>query len=109
MKDEQSFRKSADDALTSLYRLLGSASEDFGFEVDLSDGAITVEFDRPPGKFIISSNPSAHQVWISALSKSYKLDYDLVEDTFVLGSTDQTLTSLVEELLTKQMGEDVTL
>jgi iron donor protein CyaY len=109
MKDEQKFRKCADDALASLSRLLISASEDYDFEVDLSDGALVVEFEQPPGKFIISSNQSAHQIWISALSKSYKLDFDTVENTFVLVATDQTLTVLVEQLLSKQIGEDVTL
>jgi len=109
MKDEQLFQKSADDALTSLCRLLVAASDDYGFDVDLGDGALTVEFDHPPGKFVISANSATQQIWVSAHSKSYKLDFDLVESTFVLASTDQTLQSLVEELLSRQMGEDVAL
>ena len=109
MKDVIDFPKHADDALSSLYQVLVQASEDYDFEVDLSDGALTVEFERPPAKFVVSSNSPVRQIWISARSKSYKLGWDVVQNTFVLASTDQTLTEVMEEALSEQIGEDVLL
>ena len=107
--DEQEFRRHADDALTKLYRVLTDASDDYGFDADLQDGAITIELDDPPGKFVISPNTPARQVWVAARSKSYKLDWDEVQSTFVLGETGPTLKTLVEEALGKHIGEEVNL
>jgi CyaY protein len=109
MKDEQEFKKHAEKALAALYRLLGSASEDYDFDVDMQDGALVVEFEQPPAKFVISPNAPAGQIWISAHATSYKLDWDLVRNGFVLAATDHTLVSLMEELLTKQVGQGVEL
>ena len=56
MIDEQKFKKVADEALTNLSRELIAASDDYGFEVDFNSGALGVEFDEPPAKFVISPN-----------------------------------------------------
>ena len=109
MKDELAFGKRADHAITTLYRLLVAASEDFGFDVDLSEGVLTVEFEKPPAKFVISPNDPARQIWVSARAQSHKLDWDIVQNAFVLISTDQTLTALVQEALSRQLGEEVEL
>jgi len=101
--DEQEFQKHADEALTKLFRLLVTAGDDYGFEADMTGGAIAVEFEDPPAKFVISPNSPVRQIWVSALSKSYKLDWDEVEQTFVLG--DLTLKELIEQAIAKQTGE----
>jgi frataxin-like iron-binding protein CyaY len=49
------------------------------------------------------------QIWVSAHSKSYKLDWDAGRDTFVLSATGQSLTDLLGEAITQQIGEEVTL
>jgi iron donor protein CyaY len=107
--DEQEFRKKADEALTNLYRALNEAADDYGFEADFTAGALTVEFEEPPAKFVISPNTPVRQVWVSAHSKSYKLDWDSVENAFVFGPDRQTLKSLVEEVIGKQIHTAVTL
>ena len=100
--DEREFQKHADDALTRLYRQLVSAGDDLGFEADRNGGAITVEFEHPPAKFVISPNAPVRQIWVSAHSRSYKLDWDEVEQTFALG--DLTLKKLLEQAIGKQTG-----
>lgn len=106
--DDQEFKKRADDALHSLYKRLVAASDDGGFEADFNSGALAIEFEDPPAKFVISPNAPVHQIWVSAHSKSYKLDWDDVEGTFVLPGG-QTLTKLIEEAIYKQLGEEVSL
>ena len=107
--DEQEFKKRADESLHSLYRKLAAASDEAEFEVDFNSGALAIEFEDPPAKFVISPNAPVRQIWVSAHSKSYKLDWDSVDNTFVLQGTGQTLTELIQDAITKQLGEEVSL
>jgi len=107
--DEQEFKKRADQALQSLYKRLATASEDAEFEADFNAGALTVEFENAPAKFVVSPNAPVSQIWVSAHSKSYKLGWDEVKATFVLPNTGQTLTELIQEAIAQQLGEEVAL
>ena len=109
MIDEQEFKKKADDALTILNRELIAASDDYGFEVDFNSGALGVEFEDPPAKFVISPNTPVRQIWVSANSKSYKLDWDIVENSFVHIESGDSLKTLVEKAVSKHLGEEVSL
>jgi iron donor protein CyaY len=105
--DDQEFKKLADESLTSLYKKLAAVSDDGEFEVDFNAGALAIEFEDPPGKFVISPNAPVYQIWVSAHSKSYKLDWDGARNAFVLGQTGQSLTELIQEAIGKQLGEGV--
>jgi len=107
--DDLEFEKRADKALQALYKRLAAASDELEFDVEFNGGALAIEFSDPPTKFVVSPNAPVHQIWVSAQSKSYKLDWDTVESTFVLQSTGQTLTELIQDAITKQLGEEVTL
>ena len=107
--DEQDFKRRADEVLQSLYRKLAAASDEAEFDADFNAGALAIEFEDPPAKFVISPNSPVRQIWVSAHSKSYKLDWDSVENTFVLPATGQTLTELIQDAIAKQLGEEVTL
>lgn len=107
--DDQEFKRRADDALQSLYKRLLAASDDAEFEADFNSGALAIEFEDPPGKFVVSPNSPVRQIWVSAHSKSYKLDWDDAANTFVLPGEGQTLTELIQDAITKQLGEEVTL
>ena len=109
MMDEQEFKKRADEALTLLHRALSGAADDYGFDVDINAGALAVEFEEPPGKFVISPNTPVRQIWVSAHAKSYKLDWDIVENTFVHTESGDTLKELVEKAISKQLKEEVNL
>ena len=109
MMDEQEFKMRADHALTTLHRALAAASDDYGFDTDFNAGALTVEFEDPPGKFVISPNTPVRQIWVSAHAKSYKLDWDVVQNAFVRGESGETLKDLIEGAISKQLGEEVTL
>ena len=109
MMDEQDFKKRADEALTVLHRALAGAADDYGFDVDFNSGALAVEFEDPPAKFVISPNAPVRQIWVSAHARSYKLDWDIVEDAFVQTESGDTLKELVEKAISKQLKEEVTL
>jgi CyaY protein len=107
--DEQEFRLRADKSIDRLFRALSEAGDDYGFEADLNGGALTVEFDEPPAKFVVSPNAPVKQIWVSALSKSFKLGWDEAESAFVLEETGQTLLDLMSDLVGRHLGENVEL
>jgi len=104
---DQEFHQKADDALAALDRALEQAAEEFGFEVDSHAGALTVEFEDPHARFVVSPNSPVKQIWVSALNKSFKLDFDAAQDTFVLRETGQTLTELINSVVGQQLGESI--
>src|ERR1700736_1423504 len=107
--DEQDFKREADRSLNSLYKRLSTASDSADFEADFNSGALAIEFEDPPGKFVISPNTPVRQIWVSAHSKSYKLDWDPARSEFVLPDTGQSLTDLIQDAIGKQLGQEVAL
>ena len=107
--DEQEFKRRADESLTSLYKRLTAASENADFEADFNSGALAVEFEDPPGKFVISPNAPVRQIWVSAHSKSYKLGWDPARETFVLPDSNETLAELIQSAVSRQLGQEVIL
>lgn len=107
--DDQEFKNRAERSLQTLFRRLSAASDDANFEADFNSGALTIEFEGPPAKFVVSPNAPVHQIWVSAHSKSYKLDWDTVANDFVLASSGQTLTELIQDAIAKQLGEEISL
>jgi iron donor protein CyaY len=107
--EELEFRDRADAALAALYRRLTAASEEFDFEADFNSGALGIEFESPPGKFVVSPNSPVRQIWVSAHSKSFKLDWDAAKSAFVLPGSGETLIELISDAIGKQLGEPVAL
>ena len=102
--DEQEFRRRSDAALEELKRSLYAAEGDAEFEVEENAGALQVAFEEPPAKFVISPNAPVHQIWISALSTSFKLDWSEEQQGFVLSKTGEGLKKLVSRLINEQLG-----
>src|SRR5215467_11737707 len=107
--DEQEFRTHADQSLNDLYRRLSAAADQHDFEADFHAGALSIEFEDPPAKFVVSPNSPVRQIWVSAHSKSFKLDWDAAREAFVLPATNQTLSELIAEAITQHLGEPVKL
>lgn len=101
MIDEQEFRRAAEAALDRLKRHLieREEEEDAGFEVEEQNGVLNVVFEEPPGKFVITPNTPVRQIWISALSTSFKLDWDASSSLFVLPRSGEKLVPLVDRLI----------
>jgi CyaY protein len=101
MMDEQEFRRVTEAALERLKRHLieREEEEDAGFEVEEQNGVLNVLFETPPGKFVITPNTPVRQIWISALSTSFKLNWDAASSEFVLPRSGETLVPLVDRLI----------
>ena len=109
MMDERDFQMKADQALEALDDALGAAVEEHDIEPDFSAGTLTVEFEDPPARFVVSPNSPVRQIWVSALATSFKLDWSEERAEFVLEGTGQTLKELMAEAIGKQLGKDVKL
>jgi iron donor protein CyaY len=107
--DEQEFKNRADQALDDLYRRLLAASESHDFEADFGGGALVIEFEAPPAKFVVSPNAPVSQVWVSAQMKSFKLDWNPAQNAFVVAESGETLVALVAGAVGRQLGEEVSL
>ena len=103
--DELQFRSLAETALNSLMQHLIKREEDdeAGFEVEGQGGLLNVLFEEPAGKFVITPNTPVRQIWISALSTSFKLDWDGTASAFVLPRTGEHLMALVDRLIGEQL------
>ena len=109
MLDELQFRDRADEALSRLQRALEQASDRHDFEVDNNQGALAIEFDDPPAKFIVSPNSPVRQIWVSARVQSFKLDWYEARDAFVLPADGRTLQELIAGVVGEQLGEEISL
>jgi CyaY protein len=105
MVDEQQFRRAAEAAMEQLKARLIEAESNADFEVEEQGGVLNVIFDDPPAKFVITTNSPVRQIWISALSTSFKLDF--VDDAFVLPKTGERLIPLVARLVNEQSQDEV--
>jgi CyaY protein len=94
---EQDFRIKADQALDQARHELLRLADDEDFEVELQNGVLQVVFEEPtPMKFVVSPNAPVRQIWVSAMSRSYKLAWSPDSDAFALDG--EPLTALLERL-----------
>src|SRR5436305_6112244 len=107
--DDQQFQRVAEASLQHLKRALIKAEDSVDMEVEEQSGAMHISFDEPPGRFVISPNSAVRQIWISALSTSFKLDWVEDQKDWVLAKTGEKLMPLVGRLVSEQTGESVSL
>ena len=108
MMDELEFRKRSDEAFASLNKSLYAAEDDADIEVEDQSGALHISFEDG-ARFVVSPNAPVRQIWISALTTSFKLDWSDAEQDFVLAKTGERLKPLMARLVSQQLGEAVEL
>src|SRR5215467_13715869 len=107
MLEERDFQKKCDAALEELKRRLLDAGDEHGFDVEGETGKLEVVFDEPePAKFVISPNTPVREIWISALSTSFKLGWSESKNAFVLEKTGETLLAVLSRVISQQLGEE---
>ena len=110
MMDEQDFRRKCDAALEALRKKLLTASDQHGFEVEGEQGKLEVIFEEPEeAKFVISPNAPVRQIWISAMSTSFKLARSDSAAAFVLEKTGENLEQVMARLISQQLGAPVSI
>jgi iron donor protein CyaY len=102
---EQEFRLEADRALEALQHSLLPMADSEGFEVELQNGVLQVIFEDPsPAKFVVSPNAPVRQIWLSAMSRSFKLAWSSEASSFALDG--ETLQQLVARLAAQHLAQN---
>ena len=99
---EQEFRLEADRALEQAQRALLPLADEADFEIELQNGVLQIVFESPAAaKFVVSPNAPVRQVWVSAMSRGYKLSWSAETSTFVLDG--ETLNAMLERLVREHL------
>jgi len=97
MLSEQEFRVKSDEALGDARQKLLTLADQAGFEVELQNGVLDLVFEEPrESKFVVSPNAPVRQIWVSAMSRSYKLAWD--DDRKVFALNGEALVNLLKRL-----------
>src|SRR6202140_4936323 len=100
MMDEQDFQKKCDAAFEALRQRLMEVGDEHNFEVEGGSGKLEIEFeDEDETRFVISPNAPVRQIWISALTTSFKLGWSDAAQAFVLEKTGETLNQTRSRIL----------
>ena len=103
MLSEPDFRIKADHALENAQRVLMPLAEEEGFEVELQNGVLQIVFEEPaPAKFVVSPNAPVRQIWLSAMSRSYKLTWSPETSSFEIDG--EPLNTLIDRLVRQYLA-----
>ena len=108
MLDEREFQKKSDAAFEELKRRMLNAGDEHGFDVEGESGKLEVIFEEPEAaKFVISPNTPVREIWISALSTSFKLSWSEAKNAFVLEKTGENIFEVMSRVISQQLGNQV--
>jgi len=108
MLEEKDFQRKADAAFEDLKKRLLTLGDEHGFDVEGESGKLEVIFEEPEeAKFVISPNTPVREIWISALSTSFKLAWNASRNAFVLEKTGEDLYGVMSRVISQQLGEEV--
>ncbi|HUL34055.1 MAG TPA: iron donor protein CyaY [Candidatus Eisenbacteria bacterium] len=108
MLTEHDFQKKADFAFDELKKRLLKLGDEHGFDVEGESGKLEVIFEEPESaKFVISPNTPIREIWISALSTSFKLGWSDARGAFVLEKTGEDLFGVMTRVVSQQLGKQV--
>src|SRR5215470_8526984 len=108
MLAEKEFQRRADVAFEELKKRLLVLGDEHGFDVEGESGKLEVLFEEPEEvKFVISPNTPVREIWIPALSTSFKLAWNESRNAFVLEKTGEDLHAVMGRVISQQLGEEV--
>ncbi len=100
---EQEFRVKSDESLERARRALLPLADEADFEIEFSNGVLNLMFEEPAeARFVVSPNAPVRQIWLSAMSKSYKLSWAPDLGAFALNG--EGLQQLLERLTRAHLG-----
>src|SRR5690348_7739389 len=110
MLEEKDFQRKADAAFDDLKKRLLTLGDEHGFDVEGESGKLEVIFEEPQeAKFVISPNTPVREIWISALSTSFKLAWNESKNSFVSEKTGENLLQVMSRVVSQQLGTQVSL
>ncbi len=109
MLAEHDFQKKADALFEDLKKRLLNLGDEHDFDVEGESGKLEVIFEEPePARFVISPNTPIREIWVSALSTSFKLAWSEARNAFVLGKTGEDLYGVMSRVISQHLGTQVT-
>jgi iron donor protein CyaY len=106
---DQEFRNRSDSALETLRKRLQQLGDENNFEVEGDGGRLDLLFeDADETRFVISPNAPVRQIWISALTTSFKLSWSDAAGTFALEKSGENLNQVMSRILSQQLGTQIT-
>jgi len=109
MLAEHDFQKKADALFEDLKKRLLNLGDAHDFDVEGESGKLEVIFEEPePARFVISPNTPIREIWVSALSTSFKLAWSEPRNAFILGKTGEDLYGVMSRVISQQLGTQVT-
>jgi iron donor protein CyaY len=108
MMDEREFQRVAESTFDALKKRLLDIGDENGFEVEGGSGKLEIEFeDEDETRFVISPNAPVRQIWISALTTSFKLAWSEAALAFVQEKTGENLNQVMSRILTEKLGKPI--
>jgi len=108
MLEEKDFQRKADAAFEDLKKRLLILGDEYGFDVEGESGKLEVIFEEPEeAKFVISPNTPVREIWISALSTSFKLGWNEARNVFVQEKSGEDLYAVMSRVVSQQLGQEV--
>ena len=109
MLSEHDFQKQADTLFEELKKRLLRLGDEHGFDVEGESGKLEVIFEQPQSaRFVVSPNTPIREIWVSALSTSFKLAWSDARNAFVLEKTGEDLFAVMSRVISQQLGTQVT-
>lgn len=105
--DDRELQQKMEEAIEELEEAFSRLADERDLDIEVEGGVLSVTFEEgEPGKFIVSPNSSARQLWVSARVSSYKFDWSEDKTAFVLSSTNETIKDVMTRLAREQLADE---
>jgi iron donor protein CyaY len=105
--NDAEFQEKSEVAIRELEKVFSTLADKRDLDVEVSGGVLTVTFEEgEPGKFIVSPNSPAGQIWVSARVSSFKFDWSDAANGFVLSGTGEPIKAVMQRLASEQLGDE---
>src|SRR5437660_12804497 len=109
MLEEKDFQRKADAAFEDLKKRLLTLGDEHGFDVEGEAGKLEVLFEESEeAKFVISPNTPVREIWVSALSTSFKLGWNESRNAYVHEKTAEDLRALMSRVISEKLAAQET-
>ncbi len=110
MLEEKDFQKKCDAALDELRRRALALADEHGFDIEAGSGKLEFVFEEPEeAKFVVSPNTPVREIWVSALSRSFKFAWSDARGAFILEKTGEDLWQVMSRVISQLLGTQVAL
>jgi iron donor protein CyaY len=108
MLAEHDFQTKSDALFESLKKRLLIQGDIHDFDVEGESGKLEIIFEEPePARFVVSPNAPIREIWVSALSTSFKLAWSEERSAFVLPKTGEDIFAVMSRVISQQLNTQV--